>query len=290
MTERTIDGYRYFLKDSIRKEIEFRLTDQSQGKAPPPLQKPPEPGKEIFDLPDPSREFLERFDLPLSQAILRRMSVRQFSDESLTIDELSFLLWATQGVRAIMGNTVSLRTVPSAGARHSLETYLAIMNVSLLDGEEGGRERVGGDDKASSEARGRGGRITGTGMMTQGIYRYLPLTHQLVLEARERGLGSKLGMASLGQRFVGEGAVTFIWTTIPYRMEWRYGLAAHKVIAIDAGHVCQNLYLACEAVGAGTSAIGAYDQGLMDELLDLDGTNGEREEFVVYLAPVGKKR
>lgn len=45
--------------------------------------------------------------------------------------------------------------------------------------------------------------------------------------------------------------MTFIWTAIPYRMEWRYGLDSHKVIAMDAGHVGQNLYLACEAIGAG---------------------------------------
>jgi SagB-type dehydrogenase family enzyme len=67
-------------------------------------------------------------------------------------------------------------------------------------------------------------------------------------------------------------------------MEWRYGLAAHKVIALDAGHVCQNLYLACEAIGAGTCAIGAYDQDALDALLEVDG----RDEFAVYLAPVGK--
>ncbi len=56
-----------------------------------------------------------------------------------------------------------------------------------------------------------------------------------------------LARACLGQIFVARGAVTFIWTTVPYRMEWRYSLAAHRVILIDAGHVCQNLYLACEA-------------------------------------------
>ena len=78
--------------------------------------------------------------------------------------------------------------------------------------------------------------------------------------------------------------MTFIWTAIPYRMEWRYDLAAHKVIAIDAGHVCQNLYLACEAIGAGTCAVAAYHQELMDQLLRIDG----KDEFTIYLAPVGK--
>ena len=55
---------------------------------------------------------------------------------------------------------------------------------------------------------------------------------------------------------------------------------------LDAGHVCQNLYLACEAIGAGTCAIAAYDQEAMDRFLRIDG----RDEFAVYLAPVGKIR
>jgi nitroreductase len=45
----------------------------------------------------------------------------------------------------------------------------------------------------------------------------------------------------------------------------------YKVIALDAGHVCQNLYLACEAIGAGTCAIAAYNQTLVDVLLGVDG-------------------
>jgi SagB-type dehydrogenase family enzyme len=67
-------------------------------------------------------------------------------------------------------------------------------------------------------------------------------------------------------------------------MEWRYGLASFKLIALDAGHVCQNLYLACEAINAGTCAIAAYNQEKLDTLLGVDGD----EEFAVYMAPVGK--
>jgi nitroreductase len=61
---------------------------------------------------------------------------------------------------------------------------------------------------------------------------------------------------------------------------------SHKVIALDAGHVCQNLYLACEAIDAGTCGIGAYHQHKMDALLGVDG----EDEFTIYLAPVGKVR
>ncbi|MDM8536256.1 SagB/ThcOx family dehydrogenase [Desulfobacterales bacterium HSG17] len=143
------------------------------------------------------------------------------------------------------------RNVPSAGCRHALETYLAVFNVDNLD---------------------------------PGVYRYLPLSHQLVFEFKDDMLSEKMITASLGQSYPGKSAVTFIWAAIPYRMEWRYGLAAHKVIALDAGHVCQNLYLACEAIDAGACAIAAYDQEELDELIGLDGD----EEFAVYLAPVGK--
>ena len=90
--------------------------------------------------------------------------------------------------------------------------------------------------------------------------------------------------AASNQSFAGKSAVTFIWTTIPARMEWRYSRASYKVIALDAGHVCQNLYLACETIGAGTCAIAAYDQEIADSILGIDGV----EEFTIYMAPVGK--
>ena len=79
-------------------------------------------------------------------------------------------------------------------------------------------------------------------------------------------------------------AVVFVWTALPYRTEWRYTFLAPKIIAQDSGHVCQNLYLACEAIEAGTCAIGAYDQVAMDAALGVDGD----EEFTVYVATVGK--
>jgi SagB-type dehydrogenase family enzyme len=120
--------------------------------------------------------------------------------------------------------------------------------------------------------------------LERGIYRYLPLEHRLLREGAGENLAERLVEATLGQPFTGRGAVTFVWTAVPYRMEWRYGAASYKVLALDAGHVCQNLYLACEAVGAGTCAVAAYDQGAMDRLLGVDG----EEEFTLYIAPVGK--
>ena len=120
--------------------------------------------------------------------------------------------------------------------------------------------------------------------LKSGLYRYLPFDGQLAQLAADDQIGRKAASACLGQAFVATAAVCFFWTAIPARMEWRYGRAAHKVIAIDAGHVCQNLYLASTALGAGTCAIAAYDQEDCDQLLGVDGD----EEFTVYIAPVGK--
>ena len=103
-------------------------------------------------------------------------------------------------------------------------------------------------------------------------------TNKRLTRARRRILLLKeeINEICLGQKFVGEGAVVFIWAAVPYRTEWRYSAVAHKDIAMEAGHVCQNLYLAVQAAGCGCCAVGAYDQQLMDQLI---GVDGDRVEF-----------
>ena len=244
----TVNG-RYFLTDRIRDKVNFQNTPQSQGLPRPPLQKPFPAESRIIPLPG-----RDRWSIPfcnLEDAIAERQSHRHFTGEPLTLAELAFLLWTTQGVRETLHPAASMRTVPSAGCRHPFETYLAILNVAGLD---------------------------------SGLYRYLPLEHALIHLREIDNLPAHLVAACRGQRFSGEAAVTFLWTVIPFRTEWRYGEASYKVIALDAGHLCQNLYLACAAIKAGTCAIAAYNQTLADELLAVDG----EEEFTIYISPVGK--
>ena len=238
---------REYLKDSGRKTFDFSKTDQNRGIAMPPIQNPVPKGAKIIQLPNPQKGIPS---IGLKKAIAGRRSRRAFTDESISLNELSFLLWATQGVRDATNSARIYRNVPSAGNRHAFETYIAAFRVDGLP---------------------------------KGLYRYLPQDHGLVLVAEKAGLGNLVSKGCFGQKFAGNSAATFIWTTIPYRMEWRYGETSHKVIALDAGHVCQNLYLACEAIRCGTCAIAAYDQEAMDELLGVDGD----EEFVIYIAPVG---
>ncbi len=239
------------LMKSLFAQSDHEKSDQQKGLPYPSLQKEfPEGEMELVDLPEPDPGVVVKPEF--YQLLKDRESRRQYTAESFSLAELSFLLYATQGVKEVVGKGYATRRpVPSAGARHPFETYLAINRV---------------------------------GDLIPGIYRYLPLSHQLTfLEASDQ-LPGLLAKANLGQRFVGQAACVFIWSCIPYRAEWRYQDHAHKNMLIDVGHICQNLYLAAEALGAGTCAIGAYDQGAMDTLLELDGV----DEYVVYLAPVGK--
>lgn len=250
MSRADITTYRDFLKDTLRLQIDFRRTDQNRGLAPPPVEKPARPGQELIPLPGPE-SFTAFAGTDLVDAIASRRSHRRFRENALTLQELAFLLWATQGVRQVLDHGHALRTVPSAGCRHAFESYLLVLHVNGLE---------------------------------TGVFRYLPVEHALVLERRVDDLAAAISAATLQQHFIAAAPVTFVWTALPYRMEWRYDLAAHRVILLDAGHLCQNLYLACSAIGAGTCAIAAYHQELIDRLLGIDGS----DEFTVYLAPVGK--
>lgn len=199
----------------------------------------------------------DRFDLPYMQelfsetgveaAIKTRRSIRQFNqDKSLTDTELAFLIWATQGEGG------KFRPAPSAGARHAIETHLCIFNVEGFD---------------------------------PGFYHVLLEDRQLEFRFHDEEVSKKLTKATLGQSWITTASAVFIWTVIPDRMEWAYGRATPKLVCLDAGHICQNLYLACESIQAGTCAVAAYHQQEMDTLMQLNG----KDELVIYMAPVGKK-
>lgn len=241
-------SYRDFLKNNIRKSIDFSETPQSMGIEPPTIQKPCSmDAKHIPLVPIGTWKSIPEHNL--RHSIAQRRSHREYSSTPISMEQLSFLLWATQGIRSEVGRA-KFRTVPSAGCRHALETYIAALRIEKLP---------------------------------KAIYRYLPLDHSLIEVSFPHHLEEQLTLATLGQDFCGEAAAFFIWTTIPARMEWRYSEVSYKLIALDAGHVCQNLYLACENIHAGTCAIGAYDQEKMDALIGVDGD----EEFTIYAASVG---
>ena len=247
-----MESNRRFLHFFDKDEYE-RLVPESdeQKKKPFPLfQKDYGQDTKLIDLIPP-----EEFEIggkSFLDVVNRRISRRNYTDEALNLEELSFLLWCTQGVKKVIktGRGV-MRTVPSAGAKSPLETYLIINRVNGIE---------------------------------PGLYRYISFSHKLLFVKTIEDAEIKVGELTYDQKFVGKGAVIFFWVAIPYRTEWRYTILAHKFIAIDLGLVCENLYLACEAIDLGTVAIGYYEQKKLDSLLELDG----KDEFVVLVAPVGK--
>ena len=249
-TSASIVQQRNFLKARLWAESPPFESDQQKGLPGSPVETPPPDGCEQIALP--AVKTLTCGQMPLRQAIGQRRSRRRFSQTPLTLEELAYICWATLGIQKIFGDGVAVyRTVPSAGARHALQLYVAA-------------------------AAGQG--------FDSGLYRYQAAEHTLAKLYPDAAIMQKIAQACCDQRWMAQAAAVLILTAVPYRMEWRYGPASPKLIALDAGHACQNLCLAAESIGAGACAVAAYHQQQADRLLGVDG----RDEFVMYLAAVGK--
>ncbi len=236
--------------DGSRLQVEFKEpSEQDLGLPQPPLELAYLGPSPLIDLPDPKNLDLGRVDL--RQALENRRTVRKYSDQTLSLEELSFLLWCTQGVKEITSRPATRRLVPSAGGRHAFETYLLINRVAGLE---------------------------------TGLYRFLAIEHKLVALSIAEEMPGEIMEACLRQEHVGSSAVNFFWTCVIQRMRWRYGERGYRYLFIDAGHVCQNLYLAAGSIECGVCAIGAFDDARLNRALGLDGV----DHFTVYGATVGK--
>lgn len=240
----------YTSNDPYEEDFE---SDQDLKRPQPPLVKSAmRPETDRIVLPKDFSDLEHREDL--IDVIRDRKSSRIYTQEDMTLKQLSFLLWATQGVKDIRGKAyATLRTVPCGGARHEFETYLLVRNISGL--------------KA-------------------GKYHYLPLEHALEFLGEVENMEDVITETLSGQSWAAKANVVFYWTIVPYRAEWRYGIYAHRVALIDVGHVGQNLYIACTGIGVGGCAIAAFQDEVCNEVFELDG----EEEFVVYTMPVGTIR
>lgn len=226
-------------------------TRRLRNEPPPEPQKPYPKDSQLIPLPEP--DFLEDKEVSFLELMELRSTIRLYSDKSLTLKELSYLLWCTQGVKAVLPSGVTKRTVPSAGARNAFETYLYI-------------DRVDG--------------------LTSGLYRFLAIEHALLPIDIGDGVKKRLSSGFNKLNMYDECAVTFMWAAVLDRMDYYFGGRALQYLYLDAGHVCQNLYLACYTVDVGCCAIGHFNDIELNHELGLDGEN----EFVVYAAHVGKNR
>ena len=247
ITQEYLDEIRQSGRNMLRPDWKLwnpRKTDSAKNTAPPAPYKEMN-GAHIVALDTEQMDTL--YDKPLGVCIANRRSVRKYSKEPIGKQTLSYLLWHTGRIQK-KGAARSLRPVPSAGACHCLETYVYAARVADVPA---------------------------------GLYHYHPAKSALELVCDTDGLADKIDKALFNQMF--GAAAVFLWTAVPYRMEYRYSVVSHKMIAIEAGHICQNLYLAAQAAGCGCCAISAYDQKAIDAAVGIDG----EEEFTIYAAVAG---
>ncbi|HNT53871.1 MAG TPA: SagB/ThcOx family dehydrogenase [Anaerolineaceae bacterium] len=240
-------GYKFML---ATRYSEMGPSAQNQGVPQPALETDYPLQARLIPLPDQAGLTMPGIDL--RRAIEERVSIRQYAPEPLTLEELTYLLWTTQGVKAVTPRPVTLRTVPSAGARHAFETFLLINRVEGIE---------------------------------PGLYRYLAIEHALLPITTADGIAAQLTEACLKQPMINTSAVTFFWVAAVERMFWRYSERGYRYLHLDAGHICQNLYLAAWEINCGTCAIAAFDDDLLNTALGVDGET----MLTVYLATVGRK-
>lgn len=240
----------YQENDPYMKEWE---SDQEQRLPQPPLVKAAvTPENQWIKLPRDFSGLTMKNDLV--SLIRDRRSARIYTEEDMPLEALSFLLWATQGIKGIRGRSyATLRTVPCGGARHEFETYLLIRKVTGLK---------------------------------SGAYHYLPMEHALEYLHPVEEIETVISDTLCGQSWAAKANVVFYWSMVAYRVEWRYGIYAHRPALMDVGHVGQNLYLGCTGLGLGCCAIAAFQHELCCQVFNLDG----EEEYIVYTTAVGSIR
>ncbi|WP_322506604.1 SagB/ThcOx family dehydrogenase [Anaerolinea sp.] len=242
---------RQFFEEFLKKTAYESLSrsPQEQGIPQPPLELPYPEGATLIPLPAPDTWNIPSADL--RKTIEQRRSRRHYEPVPLTLEQLAYLLWLTQGVQKKSSKGVTLRTVPSAGARHAFETFLLINRVEGLE---------------------------------PGLYRYIATRHALLRLDAPEDIRERMTIACWNQEQVRQSAVTFLWVAATERMAWRYVERSMRYLHLDAGHVCQNLYLAAESIGFGVCAIAAFHDQKVNNLLHLDGV----DQFVIYIGSVGK--
>jgi len=178
-------------------------------------------------LPEPQYES----DVSIEEALLNRRSVRQYTGEPLMVQEVSQLVWATQGITDPRG----LRTAPSAGALYPLEVYVVVGDVEGL---------------------------------AVGVYRYKPQEHELekVLEGDMR---AELSDAALGQASVRTAAIDIVITAVYERTTVQYGDRGIRYVHLEAGHAAQNLCLQATAMDLGIVTAGAFTDDQVNDVLNL---------------------
>lgn len=182
---------------------------------------------ERIKLPEPSYTG----NLSVEAAISQRRSIRAYSGENLTIEEVSQLLWAAQGITSSWGG----RTAPSAGALYPLELYLVVGDIEGID---------------------------------KGVYKYIPEEHELE-KIKDGDIRTELADAALGQACVRDAAIDLVFTAVYERTTGKYSERGIRYVQMEAGHAAQNVYLQAVALDLGMVVIGAFIDGEVKEIMNM---------------------
>ena len=194
-----------------------------------------------YKLPPPS----QRGDISVEESIARRRSVRRFKPESLSLSQLSQVLWSAQGITSGGG----LRAAPSAGATYPLEVYVFV---------------------------GRGG-VEG---LEEGVYHYNVENHSLNLH-KGGDLRQQLSFAALGQGFIVQAPLDIVICAVYERTAWRYGQRTKRYVHMEAGHVGENIHLQAVALGLAVVMVGAFSDDDVSRVMGLE--RGVRPLYIIPL-------
>jgi SagB-type dehydrogenase family enzyme len=117
--------------------------------------------------------------------------------------------------------------------------------------------------------------------MDAGVYHAEKGYSQLEMD-KKGDLREELAIACLSQMFIADSPVSFVITAEYERAARRYGDRGVRYAHIEVGHVGQNIYLECEALGMATVAIGAFYDDEVARVLSLP-----KEHKPIYVMPVG---
>ncbi len=193
-------------------------------------------------------------EAPLGRTIETRVSGRDYAYEPLALAQLATLLRYAAGIRrrasAYNVRDYPFRHSPSAGGLHSVDVYVV---ANLVDG------------------------------IPKGLYHYEAGGEQL--ELLEPGyLRHRVARACPAQEFLEHAGAVVALTGALSKVEWKYGIRSYRYVHLDAGIVCQQLYLVGTALGLSVCAVAGFADDAADELLHLDG----RDEFTVLLVAIGQ--
>jgi SagB-type dehydrogenase family enzyme len=221
---------------------------REQGEAPPLYKS--YPNAKTISLP---REF-DFKALSVADAINKRRSIRDYTSQPISFQQLSQLLHYANGIterRKMLFAELALRAAPSAGALYDTEIYVVANKVSEL---------------------------------ASGLYHYNVRDHALELLSA-KGLAGDIMRAALSQEFVGRASAVFVLSSVFRRVREKYGNRAYRYCLMGCGHIGENIYLTATALGLGTCAVGAFDDDAVNRLIGVDGTN----EAALYMLSVGTR-